>query len=320
MAKKEIDLGLKRAYDELFMSQEERDDLKWEKIQDIPLGELHTFRNHPFHVEENDELREMARSILDHGVLTPAIARPRPEGGYELLSGHRRKAAAQLAGLETLPVVVREMDDDAATIVMVDSNQQRENLLPSEKACAHKMKYEAMKRKAGRPGKNSCQVGTDLVGKRSDAIFAESADESARSVQRYIRLTYLLPELLKMVDEGRIAMTPAVELSYLPKKMQEELLDTCSMLDCTPSLSQAVKLKKLAQEGTLNEADVVTIMSQLKANQQDKLTFRKDTFAAYFPKGYTAKQMEDSILCMLKERKQELARELHRRQTERDGR
>lgn len=312
MAKKEIDLGLKRAYDELFMSQEERDDLKREKIQDIPLGELHTFRNHPFHVEENDELREMARSILDHGVLTPAIARPRPEGGYELLSGHRRKAAAQLAGLKTLPVVVREMDDDAATIVMVDSNQQRENLLPSEKAFAYKMKLEAIKHQ----GKATSR---QVVGKLESAdVIAD--DESGRNVQRFIRLTYLLPELLKMVDEGRIAMTPAVELSYLPEKMQKELLDTCAMLDCTPSLSQAVKLKKLAQEGTLNEADVVTIMSQLKANQQDKLIFRKETFAAYFPKGYTAKQMEDSILCMLKERKQELARELHRRQTERDGR
>lgn len=312
MAKKEIDLGLKRAYDELFMSQEERDDLKREKIQDIPLGELHTFRSHPFHVEENDELREMARSILDHGVLTPAIARPRPEGGYELLSGHRRKAAAQLAGLKTLPVVVREMDDDAATIVMVDSNQQRENLLPSEKAFAYKMKLEAIKHQ----GKTSVQVGQKL----SRECVADESGESQTQIQRYIRLTNLLPELLKMVDEGRIAMTPAVELSYLPEKMQKELLDTCAMLDCTPSLSQAVKLKKLAQEGTLNEADVVTIMSQLKANQQDKLIFRKETFAAYFPKGYTAKQMEDSILCMLKERKQELARELHRRQTERDGR
>ena len=301
MAKKEIDLGLKRAYDELFMSQEERDDLKREKIRDIPLGELHTFRNHPFHVEENDELREMARSILDHGVLTPAIARPRPEGGYELLSGHRRKAAAQLAGLETLPVVVREMDDDAATIVMVDSNQQRENLLPSEKAFAYKMKLEAMKHQ-GKVVDTTCAQ----VGHKSRDIIADEAGESHETVRRFIRLTYLLPELLKMVDEGRIAMTPAVELSYLPKKMQEELLDTCEMLDCTPSLSQAVELKKLAQAGKLRAEDVVSIMSRLKANQQDKLTFRKDTFEAYFPKGYTAKQMEESIINMLKERKRQL--------------
>ena len=299
MAEKPIDLGLGRAYDELFTSQEERDDQKREKIIDIPLSELHTFKNHPFRVEVNDELREMARSILDHGVVTPAIARPRPEGGYELLSGHRRKAACQLAGLETLPTVVRELDDDAATIVMVDSNQQRENLLPSEKAFAYQMKFEALKHQ----GKASGQVGPKLT---VEVVGGE--DDSARQVKRYIRLTYLMPELLKMVDEGRIAMTPAVELSYLPKKMQEELLDTCEMLDCTPSLSQAVEMKKLAQAGKLKAEDVVTIMSRLKANQQDKLTFRKDTFEAYFPKGYTAKQMEESIINMLKERKRQLDR------------
>ncbi len=308
MAEK-IDLGLGKAYDALFSSQEQRDDEKREKIINIPLSELHTFKNHPFRVEVNDELREMARSILDHGVVTPAIARPRPEGGYELLSGHRRKAACQLAGLETLPTVVRELDDDAATIVMVDSNQQRENLLPSEKAFAYQMKYEAMKRKAGRPGKeNGGQVGHNFFGQKTRDIIADESDESARTVQRYIRLTYLLPELLKMVDEGRIAMTPAVELSYLPKKLQEELLDTCEMLDCTPSLSQAVEMKKLAQAGKLKAEDVVTIMSRLKANQQDKLTFRKDTFEAYFPKGYTARQMEESIINMLKERKRQMDR------------
>ena len=308
MAEKSIDLGLGKAYDALFSSQEQRDDGKREKIIDIPLTELHTFKNHPFRVEVNDELREMARSILDHGVVTPAIARPRPEGGYELLSGHRRKAACQLAGLETLPTVVRELDDDAATIVMVDSNQQRENLLPSEKAFAYQMKYEAMKRKAGRPGKENAGQVVPYLGKRTTEVLGDSNDESYKTVQRYIRLTYLLPELLKMVDEGRIAMTPAVELSYLPKKLQEELLDTCEMLDCTPSLSQAVEMKKLAQAGKLKAEDVVTIMSRLKANQQDKLTFRKDTFAAYFPKGYTARQMEESIINMLKERKRQLDR------------
>lgn len=299
MAEK-IDLGLGKAYDALFSSQEQRDDEKREKIIDIPLTELHTFKNHPFRVEVNDELREMARSILDHGVVTPAIARPRPEGGYELLSGHRRKAACQLAGLETLPTVVRELDDDAATIVMVDSNQQRENLLPSEKAFAYQMKLEAIKHQ----GKTSVQLGQKL----SRESVADEAGESQTQIQRYIRLTYLLPELLKMVDEGRIAMTPAVELSYLPKKLQEELLDTCEMLDCTPSLSQAVEMKKLAQAGKLKAEDVVTIMSRLKANQQDKLTFRKDTFEAYFPKGYTAKQMEESIINLLKERKRQLDR------------
>ena len=302
MAEKSIDLGLGKAYDALFSSQEQRDDEKREKIIDIPLTELHTFKNHPFRVEVNDELREMARSILDHGVVTPAIARPRPEGGYELLSGHRRKAACQLAGLETLPTVVRELDDDAATIVMVDSNQQRENLLPSEKAFAYQMKLEALKHQGKR---TSSQVGTKL---RSDEMIAAGSEDSRAQIQRYIRLTYLLPELLKMVDEGRIAMTPAVELSYLPKKQQEELLDTCVMLDCTPSLSQAVEMKKLAQAGKLKAEDVVTIMSRLKANQQDKLTFRKDTFEAYFPKGYTARQMEESIINLLKERKRQLDR------------
>ena len=305
MAEKSIDLGLGKAYDALFSSQEQRDDEKREKIIDIPLSELHTFKNHPFRVEVNDELREMARSILDHGVVTPAIARPRPEGGYELLSGHRRKAACQLAGLETLPTVVRELDDDAATIVMVDSNQQRENLLPSEKAFAYQMKYEAMKRQGKRTDLTSPQLAAKS---RTDDALAAEAGMSGDTVRRYIRLTYLLPELLKMVDEGRIAMTPAVELSYLPKKMQEELLDTCEMLDCTPSLSQAVEMKKLAQAGKLKAEDVVTIMSRLKANQRDKLTFRKDTFAAYFPKGYTAKQMEESIINMLKERKRQLDR------------
>jgi len=301
MAEK-IDLGLGKAYDALFSSQEQRDDEKREKIIDIPLSELHTFKNHPCRVEVNDELREMARSILDHGVVTPAIARPRPEGGYELLSGHRRKAACQLAGLETLPTVVRELDDDAATIVMVDSNQQRENLLPSEKAFAYQMKLEALKHQGKR---TSSQVGTKL---RSDEMIAAGSEDSRAQIQRYIRLTYLLPELLKMVDEGRIAMTPAVELSYLPKKLQEELMDTCEMLDCTPSLSQAVEMKKLAQAGKLKAEDVVTIMSRLKANQQDKLTFRKDTFEAYFPKGYTARQMEESIINLLKERKRQLDR------------
>ena len=302
MAEKSIDLGLGKAYDALFSSQEQRDDEKREKIIDIPLTELHTFKNHPFRVEVNDELREMARSILDHGVVTPAIARPRPEGGYELLSGHRRMKACSILGLDQMPVIVREMDDDQATIVMVDSNQQRENLLPSEKAFAYQMKLEAMKHQGRR---TSRQVGEKLT---SIGQLSETAEDSERSIQRYIRLTFLLPELLKMVDEGRIAMTPAVELSYLPKKLQEELLDTCEMLDCTPSLSQAVEMKKLAQAGKLNAEDVVTIMSRLKANQQDKLTFRKDTFEAYFPKGYTARQMEESIINLLKERKRQLDR------------
>jgi ParB family chromosome partitioning protein len=282
-------------------------DDKREKIHEIALTDLHPFKNHPFHVEQDDELRELAKSIADHGVVTPGIVRPCPEGGYELSSGHRRKAASELAGVATMPVVIRELDNDAATIIMVDSNQQRENLLPSEKAFAYKMKLEAMKRKAGRPSKeNGGQVGHNLIGIKTREVLAENADESARTIQRYIRLTNLIPGLLEMVDEKSIAMSPAVELSYLPKKKQEILLDFCRMQQCTPSLSQAVRLKALQQAGKLTEPELIKIMSEQKANQKDKLIFRADKFAAYFPKGYTAEQMEQSILRMLAERQRKL--------------
>lgn len=296
--KEKINLGL-RGYEELFMSQQERDDQKREKVMDIPLNELYPFKDHPFYVKVNDELNEMARSICEHGVLTPALVRPRKEGGYELISGHRRKAASELAGMETLPVIVRELDDDAAIIAMVDSNQQRENLLPSEKAFAYDMKLRAMKHQ----GKASGQLGQKWSREQL------SKDESGRTIQRYIRLTKLIPEFLKMVDEERIAMTPAVEISYLSKQIQKELLSVCEMQDCTPSLSQAVRLKKLSQEGMLEAHNVVQIMSEPKANQRDKLTFRKDTFEKYFPKGYTTEQMEQSIISMLKERKRKLDRD-----------
>ena len=283
------------------------DNDKWEKIHEIALNELHPFKNHPFHVEQDDELRELAKSIADHGVVTPGIVRLKPEGGYELISGHRRKAASELAGMVTMPVVIRELDDDAATIIMVDSNQQRENLLPSEKAFAYKMKLDAMKRKAGRPNKNnSAQVEQNYGGKYSVEILAESSDDSRATIQRYIRLTNLIPDLLKLVDEKSIAMSPAVELSYLPKKKQEILLDFCRMQQCTPSLSQAVRLKALQQARKLTEPELIKIMSEQKANQKDKLTFRADKFAAYFPKGYTAEQMEKSILRMLSERQRKL--------------
>ena len=279
------------------------DDDKRENIHEIALSDLHPFKNHPFHVEQDDELRELAKSIADHGVVTPGIVRPKPEGGYELISGHRRKAASELAGMATMPVVIRELDDDAATIIMVDSNQQRENLLPSEKAFSYKMKLEAMKRQAGRPSKgNSVQVGLNF----SRTELAKQSGESETQIQRYIRLTNLIPDLLKLVDEKSIAMTPAVELSYLPKKKQEILLDFCRMQQCTPSLSQAVRLKALQQTGKLTEAELIKIMSEQKANQRDKLIFRADKFAAYFPKGYTAEQMEKSILRMLTERQRKL--------------
>lgn len=295
MAKKEIDLGLKRAYDELFMSQEERDDLKREKIQDIPLGELHTFRNHPFHVEENDELREMARSILDHGVLTPAIARPRPEGGYELLSGHRRKAAAQLAGLKTLPVVVREMDDDAATIVMVDSNQQRENLLPSEKAFAYKMKLEAIKHQ----GKATSR---QVVGKlEAAALIGDEIGQSGRQVQRFMRLNNLIPEILDMVDEKKIAFNPAVELSYLKPEEQREFLEAMDYAQTTPSVSQAQRIKKLSQQGQSSLEAMCEVMDEVKKPPDEKLVIKSDVLRKYFPKSYTPQQMEAVIMKLLEQ-------------------
>lgn len=294
--------GSIRSYDELFMTQEERDDEKREKISDIALSDLHPFQNHPFHVEDNAELRELAQSIADHGVVTPGIVRPRPDGGYELISGHRRKLASQLVGKETMPVIIRELDDDAATIIMVNSNQQRENLLPSEKAFSYQMKLEAMKHQ----GKaTSVQVGQKL----SRANVAEQSGESQTQIQRYIRLTYLIPDLLKMVDEKTIALSPAVELSYLPKKQQELLLDFCKMQQCTPSLSQAVRLKTLQQAGKLTEAELIKIMTQQKANQRERLSFAADKFAAFFPKGYTAEQMENSILKLLEERRRKLKRE-----------
>ncbi|MEG1578309.1 MAG: ParB/RepB/Spo0J family partition protein, partial [Oscillospiraceae bacterium] len=259
-------------YDQLFTTQAERDDMKREKVWEIALEELHPFKSHPFHVEENEELQELARSIGDHGVLTPGIVRPRPEGGYELISGHRRRTASQLAGRATMPVIIRALDDDAATIIMVDSNQQRENLLPSEKAFSYQMKLEAMKRQAGRPKANSVQVGLNFA--RTD--LAKQSGESETQIQRYIRLTYLIPKLLELVDEKSIALSPAVELSYLPKKQQELLLDFCKMQQCTPSLSQAVRLKTLHQTGKLTEGALIKIMTQQKANQRERLSFAAD--------------------------------------------
>lgn len=302
MSKLNLDLGL-HAVDDLFTTEAQREDEKREKIMNIPLEELHPFKDHPFHVDDNEELRELAKSIADHGVVTPAIARPLLDGGYELISGHRRKAASQLAGMETLPVVVRELDDDAATIIMVDSNQQRENLLPSEKAFSYKMKLDAMKHQ-GKVIESACAQ----IGHKSRDVLADDVGESRETVRRYIRLTNLIKPLLQMVDDRRIAMSPAVEISYLPKKMQELLLDVCDMQDCTPSLSQAVRLKSLFQRGDLNEGMMVKIMSEQKANQKDKLTFQAEKFAAYFPRGYTAEQMEQSIIRMLDERKRQMQR------------
>ena len=300
MSTKRTDIKLPTV-DDLFTTQKERDEGNQEKILEIPLTDLHPFINHPFQVTKNEELRELADSIKENGVVTPAIARPRPEGGYELIAGHRRKAASELAGLATMPVVVRELDDEAATIVMVDSNQQRENLLPSEKAFSYKMKLEAIKRQGKRTDLTCGQVDHMLSGKKSRDLIADANSESARTVQRYIRLTNLIPAILKMVDEKRIAFNPAVELSYLPEEMQKKLLEIMEMQLSTPSLSQAQQMKQLSANGKLNEKVMIELISEEKPNQQDKLKIKRDQIAKYFPKDYTAQQIEDTILKLLED-------------------
>lgn len=275
-----------------------------QQIETVRISKLIPFKNHPFQVKDNDELRELAKSIAEHGVVTPAIVRPCEEDGtYELISGHRRKRACEIAGVITMPVLVRKLDDDAATVIMVDSNQQRENILPSEKAFAYKMKLDAMKRQGKRTDLSSTQV---VSKSRSNELVGEESGESRETVRRYICLTNLIPKILEKVDEKQIAFSPAVELSYLPKKMQEELSEIMDMQQCTPSLSQAVRMKALHQKGELNAAAIVKIMGEEKANQKERVSFRTDTFSAFFPKGYTSDQMEKSILAMLEERKRKL--------------
>lgn len=288
--------------DDLFKTEENRiEDLR-EKVTDIPLSDLHPFKNHPFQVNDNEELRELAKSIIENGMVSPAIARPRKEGGYELIAGHRRKAACKIAGIDTMPVLIREMDDDTATIIMVDSNQQRENLLPSEKAYSYKIKLEAMKRVAGRPSKdNSGQVDQNLKGKYSVEILSNQASESVKQIQRYIRLTSLISPILKMVDEKHIAFNPAVELSYLPEEMQKKLLEIMEMNQSTPSLSQAQHMKQLSTEGKLNEDIMLELLSGEKPNQKEKLSIKRDRIEKYFPKDYTVQQIEDTILKLVED-------------------
>ena len=301
MSTKRTDIKLPTV-DDLFTTQKERDEGNQEKILEIPLTDLHPFKNHPFQVTKNEELQELAESIKENGVVTPAIARSRPEGGYELIAGHRRKAASGLAGLATMPVVVRELDDDAATIVMVDSNQQRENLLPSEKAFSFKMKLDAIKRQGQRADLTSDQLGQKFMTRAiSRGAIAEANGESSTQVQRYIRLTNLIPAILKMVDEKRIAFNPAVELSYLPEEMQKKLLEVMEMQLCTPSLTQAQQMKQLSAGGKLSEKAMLELMSEEKPNQQDKLKIKRDRVAKYFPKDYTAQQIEDTILKLLED-------------------
>lgn len=273
-----------------------------ERVQEIPLSELHPFKNHPFRVVDDEAMQRTVESVARFGVLAPALARPRPEGGYELVAGHRRMRASELAGLETMPVIVRQMDDDTATIAMVDSNLQRETLLPSERAFAYKMKLEAMARRAGRPSKeNSGQVGRNFQGKESREIIAEQTGESARQVQRFINLTNLIPELLDMVDRKEIAFNPAVELSFLKTEEQQGFLEAMDYAQSTPSLSQAQRIKKLSQAGMCTQEAMNTIMNEVKKSELDTVTLKNDVLRKYFPRSYTPKQMQDTIIRLLEQ-------------------
>lgn len=285
--------------DDLFTTEESRADAGREKVVEISLSELHPFKGHPFKVKDDDAMMETADSIRQYGVLVPAIARPDPSGGYELVAGHRRHRASELAEKETMPVIVRDLDDDAATIIMVDSNLQRESLLPSERAFAYKMKLDAMKRQAGRPSKeNLSQVGTQ---KRSDQLLADQVGQSRNQIQRYIRLTELIPELLNMVDEKKIALNPAYELSFLKKEEQTQLLDAMDSEQATPSLSQAQRLKKFSQEGHLSIDVMRAIMGEEKKSDLDKVSFSSDTLRKYFPKSYTPARMQETIIKLLEQ-------------------
>ena len=285
------------SYDDIFSTEESRADERREKITEIPLSQLHPFRNHPFKVRDDERMADTAESIREYGVLVPAIVRPREEGGYEIVAGHRRKRGCEIAGLDTMPAIVRDLDDDAATIIMVDSNIQRESLLPSERAFAYKMKLEAIKRQGARSDLTSGQVGQKL--KTSVDLVANQAGESTKQVQRFIRLTNLIPELLDMVDNRKIAFNPAVELSYLKQDEQTELLDAMDSEQATPSLSQAQRLKKFSQEGRLSIDVMRAIMSEEKKSDLDRVTLSSEKLSKYFPKSWTPAQMENQIIKLL---------------------
>lgn len=285
--------------DDLFSTEESRQDEQLEKIQEIPLSELHPFKDHPFKVKDDDAMIETADSIKKYGVLVPAIARPRPDGGYELVAGHRRRRASELAGKETMPVIVRDLDDDAATIIMVDSNLQRENLLPSERAFAYKMKLEAIKHQGARTDLTSVQVEQKLSAR--DQVAKEAGERSGIQVMRYVRLTELIPELLDMVDEKKIAFNPAYELSFLKPDEQQMLVETMDYEQATPSLSQAQRMKKFSQDGKLSEDVMLAIMSEEKKGDLDKVTLSSDTLRKYFPKSYTPAKMQETIIKLLEQ-------------------
>ena len=298
MAAKKRSLSL-AGYEDLFSTEETRESSRSEQIRMISLTELFPFADHPFKVVDDEEMMKTAESVAEYGVLTPAIARPREEGGYELISGHRRKRAAELAGLEEMPVIVRNLDDDEAVILMCDSNLQREKILPSEKAWAYRMKLEAIERKMGRPEKEG-QVVPAFRGKTTDLI-AKDAGESGRQIQRYVRLTHLLPELLDMVDQGKLAFNPAVEISYLDDQAQFDLLDALADTQNAPSLSQAQRMKKMSQEGDLQVEDIREVMGEEKKESDDKVIFKGREIRQYFPKSYTPQQMQETILKLLQQ-------------------
>ena len=300
MPKNSLNVSLKGA-DDIFSTEESRQEQQREQVQQIPIGELFPFKNHPFKVLDDESMHRTVESVEQYGVLSPLIARPRPEGGYEIISGHRRQHAAQLAGLETLPVIVRQMDDDAAVLLMVDSNLQRENILPSERAFAYKMKLEALKNQGARSDLTCGQFGHKLNGAKARDIVADESGDNARNVQRFIRLTNLIPELLDMVDEKKIAFNPAVELSYLDESQQRDFLEAMNDTQNAPSLSQAQRLKRLAQEGHFSYDVAFAVMGEEKKDELDKVVIKNDTLRKYFPRSYTPKQMEDTIIKLLEQ-------------------
>ena len=297
MPKNSLNVSLKGA-DDIFSTEESRQEQQREQVQQIPIGELFPFKNHPFKVLDDESMQRTVESVEQYGVLSPLIARPRPEGGYEIISGHRRQHAAQLAGLDALPVIVRQIDDDAAVLLMVDSNLQRENILPSERAFAYKMKLEALKNQGARSDLTSAQIGPKLTAAEK---VAEEANDTKSQVKRFIRLTCLIPELLDMVDEKKISFNPAVELSYLDTNQQRDFLEAMQDTQNAPSLSQAQRLKKLAQKGHFSYDVAFAVMGEEKKDELDKVVIKNDTLRKYFPRSYTPKQMEDTIIKLLEQ-------------------
>ena len=297
MPKSSVNASLS-SYDDIFSTEESRQEEQREQVQQIPIGELFPFKNHPFKVLDDDSMSDTVESVKQYGVLSPLIARPRPKGGFEIISGHRRQHAAELAGLETLPVIVRQMDDDAAIILMVDSNLQREHILPSERAFAYKMKLDAMKNQGTRSDLTSTQVVSKL---RSNEKLGAENNQSRETVRRFIRLTNLIPELLDMVDNKTVSFNPAVELSYLSPEQQQEVIRAMDDTQNFPSVSQAKRIKKLAQDGTFTTETVIAIMGEEKKSELDTVTIKNDTLRKYFPRSYTPKQMEDTIIKLLEQ-------------------